>query len=76
MTLNKDKIIEFLKDKDASKRRNIYTSLYVYTNDADYQRLMTDDIKTYQNQMKERKKSDKQETNWITRKDIYKRPIC
>lgn len=67
----KDAINEFLKDKEPSLRRNIYTALFVYTNDDDYKELMSSDIATYQNQMKERQRSNKQKQNWITRKEIY-----
>ena len=67
----KDDINEFLKDQQPSIRRNIYTSLYVYTNNNDFKQRMNDDIKTYKSQIKERQRSDKQKENWITRKEIY-----
>jgi len=67
---HKEKIRELLAEKPSSSRRHIYTALSVFTNDLDFIRFMSNDVKDYKNVMKSRQLTERQKANWMTKKDI------
>ena len=68
---HKDKVIELLKDKPPSTRRHIYTALSVFTNDKDFTKLMSSDVRDYKKEIATRERSSSQKKNWMTKKEIY-----
>ena len=59
---HKDKVIELLKDRPPSTRRHIYTALSVFTNDEDFTKLMSSDVRDYKKQIATRERSSSQKS--------------
>ena len=65
------KILEFLKDVPANKRKTILSALVVISNNNDYRKEMLGDIKEYSDDMKTHEKSPAQEANWISKDELH-----
>lgn len=64
------KILDFLKDVPANKRKTILSALVVISNNNDYRKEMIGDIKDYTADAKKMEKSATQEANWVTQDEI------
>jgi hypothetical protein len=60
-----DKIIEYLKDLPANKRKTILSALVVITDKKPYRDLMMDDIQSYKADIDTQTRTDEQKANWI-----------
>lgn len=65
------KILDFLKDVPANKRKTILSALVVISNNNDYRKEMLGDIKDYSDDMKTHDKSDSQKENWISKDELH-----
>ena len=65
-----DKILAFLKDVPANKRKSILAALVVITNDKKYRDVMLGDIQTYTHDIEKQEKSPEQEKSWVNSSDI------
>ena len=65
-----DKILAFLKDVPANKRKSILAALVVVTNDKKYRDVMLGDIQTYTHDIEKQEKSPEQEKSWVNSSDI------
>ena len=64
------KILNFLKDLPANKRKTLLSALFVLTNNQKYRIDMMEDISTYTDQLKTHEKSPVENENWQTTQDI------
>ncbi len=64
------KILEFLKDIPANKRKTILSALVVISNNNDYRKEMMGDIKEYADDLKTHDKSESQKDNWISKEEL------
>ena len=70
---NKTKeILNFLSEKEPSKRKTILSALVVITDSKDYRDLMLNDIDAYNKKEAKQEKSEKQQENWIEDDEIKK----
>ena len=74
---NPKKVLEYLKDKEGSKRKTILAALVVLTGHKEnvseqYRKTMLDDAHKYNDGEKDQKKSESQEKNWITQEELKK----
>ena len=67
-----DKILDYLKDIEPSKRKSILSALVSMTGNDEYREMMRKDINTYNEFVKTQKKSDKQAENWVDKDEINK----
>lgn len=67
-----DKVLKYLKDLPANKRKTILSALVVITDNKDYRELMLDDIKEYNKEEAKQQKSDSQKENWIDNDTMHK----
>lgn len=67
-----DKVINFLKNYDANKRKTILSALVVITDNKDYRNLMLDDIKEYNKEEAKQTKTETQKENWIEKDELDK----
>ena len=65
-----EKVLKYLKDLPANKRKTILSALVVITNNKEYRELMLDDIKEYNKEEAKQKKSDNQKENWVEKNDL------
>ncbi len=59
------KILDYLNDIPANKRKTILSSLVIVTNDKKYRDLMLEDIKTYNENTNKQEKTDSQKDSWV-----------
>ena len=64
------KIIDFLKDKPANKRKSVLAALIAMTDADEYKELMKKDISEYNEFINTQKKTKTQEENWVEKKDL------
>jgi integrase len=67
-----DKILDYLKNIEPSKRKSILSALVSMTGNDEYREMMRKDINTYNEFVKTQKKSDKQAENWVHKDEINK----
>lgn len=65
-----EKVLKFLKDLPAKKRKTILSALVVITDNKAYRELMLDDIKEYNKEEAKQEKTKEQQENWVDNKDI------
>ena len=65
-----DKIIKYLKELPANKRKTILSSLVIITDNKDYRELMLDDIKKYNEEQAKQTKTETQEENWVDKNQM------
>jgi len=65
-----EKILSFLKDLPANKRKTILSALVVITNDKKYRDVMLGDIQTYTHNVEKQEKTPEQEKSWVDSSDI------
>ena len=65
-----EKILSFLKDLPANKRKTILSALVVITNDKKYRDVMLGDIQTYTHNVEKQEKTPEQEKSWVDFSDI------
>jgi len=64
------KILNYLKDKPANKKKTLLSALFVLTGKQSYRNEMMDQIQIYTNHLKTHEKTELEETNWVTPKEI------
>ena len=74
---NNKKVLEFLKDKEGSKRKTTLAALVVLTLhkpdvSEHYRKTMLDDIHTYNDKEKDQEKTETQKKNWISQEELKK----
>ena len=67
---NTDKIIAFIKDIPANKRKSILSSLVIITDKKAYRDLMLEDISSYKGEIAKQEKSESQEEGWVSKEQI------
>ena len=67
---NTDKIIEFINDIPANKRKSILSSLVIITDNKKYRDLMLGDISSYKSEISKQEKTDSQEGGWKSKAEI------
>lgn len=67
---NFSKILNYLRDVPANKRKTILSSLVVLTEKNEYRNVMNDDVADYNEEIKKQEKTDTQRDNWITMEEI------
>ena len=65
-----DKVIKYLQNIPPNRRKTILSALVVLTDDADYRKLMLDDIRDYNKDIHKQEKTETQKENWIDRSEI------
>lgn len=76
-TKNTKEVMDFLKDVPPSRRRNIMSSLVVFTEKNEraadqYRKQLMDDKKDYENDQKDQKMSETQKENWVSQDEVKK----
>lgn len=69
---NTDKVLKYLKDLPANKRKTILSALVVITDNKDYRELMLDDIKEYNKEEAKQQKTEIQKENWVDSETLDK----
>jgi hypothetical protein len=64
------KILNYLKDKPANKKKTLLSALFVLTGKQSYRNEMMDQIQIYTDHLKTHEKTELEETNWVTPKEI------
>lgn len=65
-----DKVLKYLHNIPPNRRKTILSALVVLTDDADYRKLMLDDIRDYNKDIHKQEKTETQKENWIDRAEI------
>lgn len=65
-----DKVIDYLKDVPANKRKTILSALVIITNEKKYRDLMMSDIKKYDEDTGKQEKTESQKENWVDGDEI------
>jgi integrase len=65
-----DKILSYLKEVPANKRKTILSALVIMTDEKKYRTLMLEDIKEYNQDIGTQEKSESQKENWVEGTDI------
>lgn len=60
-----DKILHFLKDLPANKRKTILSALVIITDNKKYREQMLEDIKEYNHEIGKQEKTDNQKESWV-----------
>lgn len=64
------KILNYLKDVPANKRKTILSALVVLTEKNEYRNVMNNDVADYNEEIQKQEKSETQRENWITMDEI------
>ena len=64
------KILDYLKDMPANKRKTILSALVVMTDNNEYKEKMNGDVSDYNKEIQKQEKSETQKDNWITTDEI------
>ena len=64
------RILDYLKDVPANKRKTILSALVVLTEKDEYRNVMANDVATYNEEIQKQEKSETQQNNWITTDEI------
>ncbi len=67
---NVETFLSVLKNTPPSRRKSILAALVVLTNNDQYRQLMRSDSEIYEREINENKKSEKQQRNWVTQKEV------
>lgn len=67
---NAERVLEYLKDVPPNRRKTILSSLYIYTGNEKYKQKMYNDIKSYNDEIKEQTKTKTQKENWVDAEKI------
>ena len=74
MTLDRfkdtSKILEYLKDVPANKRKTILSALVVLTNEGKFRNVMMDDVSTYNTEIAKQETTPSQDKSWVKSDDI------
>jgi hypothetical protein len=65
-----DKILEYLKDLTPSKRKTVLSALVIITDNKKYRDQMLTDVRDYNKEISKQEKTDTQEANWVTQKEV------
>jgi len=60
-----DKILDFLKDLPANKRKTILSALVIITDNKKYREQMLEDIKEYNHEIGKQEKTETQKESWV-----------
>ena len=66
------KVLDYLDNFEPSKRKTKLSALVVLTDLDEYRDAMLEDIRTYNKDLRDRKKSPKEEENWVTQEELDK----
>lgn len=76
LTKHPKEVLEYLKDKDGSKRKTMLASLVVLTEKHPavelYRKQMLDDAHKHNDKEKDQEKTESQKENWITQEELKK----
>jgi integrase len=67
---NFSKILNYLRDVPANKRKTILSALVVLTENDEYRNVMNNDVEDYNEEIKKQEKTDTQRDNWITMEEV------
>ena len=65
-----DKILEYLKDLTPNKRKTILSALVIITDNKKYRDQMLTDVRDYNKEISKQEKTESQEENWVTQKEV------
>lgn len=65
-----DKILEHLKDLTPNKRKTILSALVIITDNKKYRDQMLADVRDYNKEISKQEKTETQEENWVTQKEV------
>lgn len=65
-----DKILEHLKELTPNKRKTILSALVIITDNKKYRDQMLTDVRDYNKEISKQEKTETQEANWITQKEV------
>jgi hypothetical protein len=64
------KVLEFLKDLPANKRKTLLSALVVITDDAAYRKKMMEDVSDYNKEINKQEKTESQKESWISTEEV------
>lgn len=65
-----DKILEHLKELTPNKRKTILSALVIITDNKKYREQMLNDVRDYNKEISKQEKTETQEENWVTQKEV------
>lgn len=65
-----DKILEHLKELTPNKRKTILSALVIITDNKKYRDQMLTDVRDYNKEISKQEKTETQEENWVTQKEV------
>lgn len=65
-----DKVLDFLKDVPANKRKSILSALVIITDEPKYREQMLSDVKEYDAGIKTQVKTEEQKESWVTTDEV------
>ena len=65
-----DKILDHLKELTPNKRKTILSALVIITDNKKYRDQMLSDVRDYNKEISKQEKTDTQEENWVTQKEV------
>ena len=65
-----DKVIAFLKDIPANRRKTILSSLVIITDKKPYRDLMLEDVRTYNADIHKQEKTEEQQESWVNTNQV------
>jgi hypothetical protein len=67
---NSKKVLEFLKELPANKRKTLLSALTVITDDAAYRKQMMEDVSDYNKEINKQEKTENQKESWVTTEEV------
>ena len=64
------KVLEFLKEMPANKRKTLLSALVVITDAADYRKQMMSDVSDYNKEINKQEKTETQKDNWVSTEEV------
>jgi hypothetical protein len=64
------KVLEFLKELPANKRKTLLSALVVITDDASYRKQMMEDVSDYNKEINKQEKTESQKESWISTEEV------
>ena len=64
------KVLEFLKELPANKRKTLLSALVVITDDAAYRKQMMEDVSDYNKEINKQQKTETQKENWVSTEEV------
>ena len=67
---NSKKVLEFLKELPANKRKTLLSALVVITDDANYRKQMMEDVSDYNKEINKQEKTESQKESWVSTEEV------